>query len=119
MEDGPTRTDITVTNARTKDNELRILRKCRFGWEKITTFRGLRIHMGKKCDGGSHKQPCTAQAGQTSSIQGQVENHSAIGPDIVEAEQEERTDVNNPQVEHLEAPPSIPRVMSRQNGKRI
>ncbi|KAF4118314.1 hypothetical protein G5714_000365 [Onychostoma macrolepis] len=104
MKEGPTRTDHTVTDARISAKE-KIPRKCGCGWEKTTTLRGLHIHMGKKkCGGGSLMQPCTALvwAGQTNGIQGRVDNHSANGPNVAEAEQEKRKeeeerDVDEPQ----------------------
>ncbi|KAJ8356957.1 hypothetical protein SKAU_G00197510 [Synaphobranchus kaupii] len=43
-----------------------------------------------KCGGVNRKQPCIAQAGEASGIQGRVENHSAIRPNVAEARQEER-----------------------------
>ncbi len=89
MKEGPTRTDHTVTDARISVEE-KIPRKCGCGWEKTTTMRVLHIHMGKKCGGGSLMQTCTApvKAGQTNGIQGWVDNHSANGPNVAEAEQE-------------------------------
>ncbi|KAL2095427.1 hypothetical protein ACEWY4_010146 [Coilia grayii] len=42
------------------------MRRCRCGWEKVTTFRGLRIHQGRRrCEEGGLKQHCTATAGGT------------------------------------------------------
>lgn len=126
MEEGPTRTDQTVTNARTTTNEMRTLRKCGCGWEKTTTLMGLRIHMGKmKCGGGSRKQPCIAQerAGQTNGIQSRVENHSAIGPNVAVVGQEEREgkerDADDTQGENPVAPPSNPRVESSQGARSL
>ncbi len=92
MKEGPTRTDYTVTDARISAKE-KIPRKCGCGWEKTTTLRGTsHPHGKKKCGGGSLMQPCTAPvwAGQTNGIQGRVDNHSANGPNVAEAEQEER-----------------------------
>lgn len=113
-------------NTRTTTNEIRTLRKCRCGWEKTTTLKRPRIHMGKmKCGGGSHKQPCTAQerAGQTNGIQSRVENHSAIGPNVAEAGQEEREgkerDADDTQGENPVAPPSNPRVESSQGARSL
>ncbi len=111
MKEGPTRTDYTVTDARISAKE-KIPRKCGCGWEKTTTLRGLHIHMGKKkCGGGSLMQPCTAPvwAGQTNGIQGRVDNHSANGPNVAEAEQEERKeeeerDADEPQEVNSVAP---------------
>src|SRR4029434_4668277 len=98
MEEGPTRTDTPVTNARTTTNDVRTLRKCGCGWEKVTTLRGLHIHMGKmKCASRSQKQTCAAQAGQTSGIQGRVKNHSAIGPNVAEAGERQTRDADDPQ----------------------
>ena len=118
MEEGPTRTDTPVTNARTTTNDVRTLRKCGCGWEKVTTLRGLHIHMGKmKCAGRSQKQTCAAQAGQTSGIQGRVKNHSAIGPNVAEAGEKETRDVDDPQEVTPEPPPSNPRTESSQKAK--
>ncbi|KAG1932793.1 hypothetical protein F2P79_020826 [Pimephales promelas] len=91
MKDGPNRTDHTVTtamnidneNARTPVNEEKILRKCACGWEKVTTFRGLRIHQGKaKCGQKGQQQPCTASAGETRRTKSQGKNHRAEGPNV-------------------------------------
>lgn len=90
MKDGPNRTDHTVTTAMEMDNENtrmpdgeKILRKCACGWEKVTTFRGLRIHQGKtKCGQNGYQQPCTAEAGETRGTRRQVANHSANGPNV-------------------------------------
>ncbi|KAJ8376110.1 hypothetical protein SKAU_G00066900 [Synaphobranchus kaupii] len=50
-----------------------------------------------------------SQAGEASGIQGRVENHSAIGPNVVEARQEERREVEEIEVENpLEANPGAP-----------
>lgn len=98
MEEGPTRTDQTVLNRKLMTNEMKILRRCGCGWEKTTTLRGLRIHMGRaKCGGGSQKQPCTGlgRAGQTSGIQGQVENHSADGPSVAKEGERELEEVQS------------------------
>ncbi len=100
-----------VTDARISAKE-KIPRKCGCAWEKTTTLRGLHIHMGKKkCGGGSLLQPCTAPvwAGQTNGIQGRVDNHSANGPNVAEAEQEERKeeeerDADEPQEVNSVAP---------------
>ena len=120
MEEGPTRTDTPVTNARTTTNDVRTLRKCGCGWEKVTTLRGLHIHMGKmKCAGRSQKQTCAAQAGQTSGIQGRVKNHSAIGPNVAEAGEKETRDVDDPQEVTPEPPPSNPRTESSQKAKSL
>ncbi|CAJ1069580.1 hypothetical protein F2P79_025612 [Xyrichtys novacula] len=119
MEDGPTRTDKPEKIARTMTNDTKLLRKCGCGWEKVTTLRGLHIHMGKmKCEGRSQRQPCTAQAGQTSGIQGQVKNHSAIRPNVAEAEEYETRDVDDPQVTHV-APTSNPRAESSQKARSL
>ena len=90
MKDGPNRTDHTATTAMEMDNENtrmpvceKILQKCACGWEKVTTFRGLRIHQGKtKCVQKGYQQPCTVEAGETRGTRGQVANHSANGPNV-------------------------------------
>ena len=90
--------------------DVRILRKCGCGREKVTTLRGLHIHMGKiwRCGGRSQKQPCAAQAGQTSGIQAWLKKHSAIDPNVAEAGENETRDVDDPQEVTPEAPPSNP-----------
>ncbi len=111
MKERPTRTDHMVTDGRISVEE-KIPRKCGCGWGKTTTLRELHIHMGKKkCGGGSLMQTCTApvRAGQTNGIQGRVDNHSANGPNVAEAEQEERKeeeerDVDEPQEVNSIAP---------------
>ncbi|XP_063049927.1 NACHT, LRR and PYD domains-containing protein 3-like [Engraulis encrasicolus] len=89
MEDGSNRTDHTVTTATETDfentpgNEEKILRRCECGWEKVTTFRGVRIHQGRaKCGQKGQQQPCTATAGETRGTKSQDKNHSANGPNI-------------------------------------
>lgn len=58
----------------------------------MTTFRGLRIHQGrKKCEEGGQQQHCTATAGQTRGTQGQVANHSAEGSTVAVERQVEDT----------------------------
>ncbi|RXN34466.1 olfactory receptor 6N2-like protein [Labeo rohita] len=93
MKDGPNRTDHTVTtamnmdneNTRTPVNEEKILRKCVCGWEKVTTFRGLRIHQGKgKCGQKGQQQPCTVVAGETRKTKSQGKKHRAEGPNVAE-----------------------------------
>ncbi len=67
-------------------NDFKILRK------KVTTFRGLRIHQGKKkCQVGGQQQHCSATAGQTRGAQSQVANHSAEGSNVAEGRQVEDT----------------------------
>ena len=110
MEDGPNRTENTVTtmatetdneNIRAPVNEEKILRKCACGWEKETTYRGLRIHQGKaKCGQRGQQQPCTAAAGETRETRSQVENHSANGPNVAES-----TDVTEEESPSVEADP--------------
>src|SRR4029434_5028895 len=103
MEDGPKRTDHTVTTGMETDNEKKILRKCGCGWEKVTTFRGLRIHQGKaRCGGKGHKQPCAAASGQTRGTESRVENHSADGPNVAEGREGEEGE--GPLVEKLTSP---------------
>ncbi|KAK0156469.1 hypothetical protein N1851_000237 [Merluccius polli] len=88
--DGPIRTDHTATetdneNTGTPANEEKILRKCACGWEKVTTFRGLRIHQGKsKCGQKGQQRPCTATAGETRGTKSQGKNHRAEGPNVAE-----------------------------------
>ncbi|KAL6489820.1 hypothetical protein MHYP_G00001650 [Metynnis hypsauchen] len=91
MKDGPNRTDhmvmtameIDFENIRTPGNEEKILRKCACGWEKVTTFRGVRIHQGKvKCGQNGQQQPCTATAGETRGTKRQGKNHRANGPNV-------------------------------------
>lgn len=94
MEDGPNRTDYTVTTVMETDNEMyvrtpgkeeKILRKCGCGWEKVATFRGVRIHQGKrKCGHKGQQKLCTALAGETRGTESQDENHRADGPNVVE-----------------------------------
>lgn len=58
------------------------LQKCECGWEKVTTFQGLRIHQGKKkCGQKGQQQPSTASAGVTKS---QGINHRADGPSVAQ-----------------------------------
>lgn len=93
MEEGPNQTDFMVTTGMDKDNDFKIMRRCRCGWEKMTTFRGLRIHQGrKKCEGGGQQQLCTATAGQTRGAQSQVANHSAEVSMVAEGRQVEDTE---------------------------
>ncbi|XP_038130124.1 uncharacterized protein LOC119776004 [Cyprinodon tularosa] len=93
MKDGPNRMDYMVTTAMEKDNETprtagneeKVLRKCACGWEKVTTFRGVRIHQGKaKCGQNGQQQPCTATAGETRGTKSQGKNHRANGPNVAE-----------------------------------
>ena len=78
------------------------MRRCRCGWEKVTTFRGLRVHQGrKKCVERGHQQHCTATAGQTRGTQSPVANHSAEGSTVAEDRPVEETggplvDINAP-----------------------
>lgn len=107
MEDGPNKTDYTVTtameadnemNTRTPGNEEKILRKCECRWEKVTTFRGVRIHQGKrKCGQKGQQQPCTALAGETRRTESQVKNHRADGPNF--AKGKDVTEEEGPLVE--------------------
>lgn len=84
MEDGPILTDQTVTNGMNNDNE-KVLQKCKCGWQKVTSFKGLRIHQGKmKCGRTPDQHDRTASAGQTEETQSQVTNHSAAGPSNAE-----------------------------------
>ncbi|KAG1929052.1 hypothetical protein F2P79_023149 [Pimephales promelas] len=86
------RTDFLVTTGTDTGNDVKILRRCRCGWEKETTFRGLRIHQGKKkCQAGGQQQHCSATAGQTRGTQSQVANHSAEGSNVAEGRQVEDT----------------------------
>lgn len=120
MKDGPNRTDHTVTtatemdneNTRTPVNEEKILRKCACGWEKVTTFRGLRIHQGKsKCGQKGQQQPCTAPAGETRGTKSRVENHRADGPNAAEGtkgtEEEGPLAEAEPPREHQDPVPTI------------
>lgn len=113
MEDGPNRTDNTVTmgmekdyeKTRTPGKEEKILRKCACGWVKVTTFRGIRIHQGKaRCGQKGQQQPCTATADKTRGTKGQGENHSANGPNVADGvrvtEEEGPLVENEPQREH-------------------
>lgn len=89
MEEGPNQTDFLVMAGTDTGNDLR---RCRCGWEKVTTFRGLRIHQGKKkCQVGGQQQHCSATAGQTRGAQSQVANHSAEGSNVAEGRQVEDT----------------------------
>lgn len=109
MGDGPNRTDYTATtmatetdneNTRTPANEEKILRKCVCGWEKVTKYRGLRIHQGKvKCGQRGQQRPCTAAAGETRGTRSQVGNHSANGPNV--ADSIDGTEEESPSVEAL------------------
>ena len=113
MEDGPKRTDHTVTTGMETDNEKKILRKCGCGWEKVTTFRGLRIHQGKaRCGGKGHKQPCAAASGQTRGTESRVENHSADGPNVAEGREVEEEEgplvEDEPPCEHQAEKPTSP-----------
>lgn len=85
MEEGPTRTDLTVTNGMAMANE-KILRSCMCGCMKTTTLRGLRVHQGKKkCPRDDQRQPCTApKADETRRAQSQVEHHSAVEPTVAD-----------------------------------
>ncbi len=92
MEEGPNQTDFLVMTGTDIGNDFKILRRCRCGWEKVTTFRGLRIHQGKKkCQVGGQQQHCSATAGQTRGAQSQVANHSAEGSNVAEGRQVEDT----------------------------
>ncbi|KAF4105120.1 hypothetical protein G5714_014451 [Onychostoma macrolepis] len=85
-------------NTRTPGNEEKILWKCGCGWEKVTTFRGLRIHQGKrKCGQKGQQQPCTAVAGETRGTESQFENHRVDGPNV--AEGKDGTEEEGPLVE--------------------
>ena len=82
-------TDQTVTNGTNNDNE-KVLRKCKCGWKKVTSFKGLRIHQGRmKCGRTPDQHDRTAPAGQTEETQSQVTNHSAAGPSNAERETSE------------------------------
>ncbi|KAJ8394721.1 hypothetical protein AAFF_G00043210 [Aldrovandia affinis] len=112
------------------DNETKTLRRCMCGWEKVTTFRGLRIHQGRaRCGGKGQQQPCTAVSSQTRGTQSQVENHSADGPIVAEggqtAEEQGPMVESNPLGAHqgdaLISPPSTEpnqRVERREPGRR-
>lgn len=92
MEEGPNQTDFMVMTGMNIGKDLKFLRRCRCGWEKVTTVRGLRIHQGKKkCQVGGQQQHCSATAGQTSGAQSQVANHSAEGSSVAEGRQVEDT----------------------------
>lgn len=92
MEEGQIWTDLMVTTGMEPDKDSRITRKCRCGWEKVKTYRGLRIHQGKKgCTERGQQQQCTATAGQTRRTQSQVTNHKAEGSNAAEGRQEEDT----------------------------
>ncbi|XP_078617582.1 uncharacterized protein LOC144885536 [Branchiostoma floridae x Branchiostoma japonicum] len=77
------RTDRTVTTKAkcsrqtTTDKRDVVLRICRCGWSKATTYRGLRIHQGHKgCLGKKqHSRSALQTAGQTTEDVGQVHNH--------------------------------------------
>lgn len=85
-------------NTTTPENEEKIPQKCGCRWEKVTKFRGLRIHQGKqKCGQKGQQQPCTALAGETSGTESQVENHRADGPNV--AEGKDVTEEEGPLVE--------------------
>lgn len=79
MGEGPNQTDFLVMTGTDTGNDFKILRTCRWGWEKVTTFRGLRIH----------QQHCSATAGQTRGAQSQVANYSAEGSNVAEGRQVE------------------------------
>lgn len=80
MKDGPNQMDHMETTGMDKDNE-KNLRTCGYGWEKVTTVRGLRIHQEKiKCGGNIPQQPCTATADKTRGTKSQGKVHSAKGP---------------------------------------
>ena len=58
----------------------------------MTTFRGLRIHQGRKrCGEVGKQQECTATAGETLGTQSQVANHRAEESNAAEGRQEEDT----------------------------
>ncbi len=92
VEEGPNQTDLLVMTETDIGNDFKTLRRCRCGWEKVTTFRGLRIHQGKKkCQVRGQQQHCSATAGQTRGAQSQVANHSAEGSNVGEGRQVEDT----------------------------
>ncbi|KAI8500672.1 hypothetical protein Bbelb_214900 [Branchiostoma belcheri] len=75
--DGPIGPDQQVTNKeRTKDQRERaVMRTCSCGWQRVTTYRGLRIHQGRmKCQDRMQRTR-TAIAGQTNEDRGRVVNH--------------------------------------------
>lgn len=83
MEGRPTRTDNMVTHQTERTNDQRILRRCSYGWSKLTTYHGLRIYQGEtKCIGNCQPQTHTALAGQTKRYHSQVEHHSASDPNL-------------------------------------
>ncbi|KAK7910435.1 hypothetical protein WMY93_015119 [Mugilogobius chulae] len=94
MEDGPNKTDNTVTTGTNNTKKDRILRECSCGWSKVTSYQGLRIHQGKaKCSSNiTQMQACTATAGQTKRIGGQDEHHSATEPTTASREVEHEQD---------------------------
>lgn len=59
--------------------------RCECGWEKVTSYRGLRIHQGKmKCGRQTDQQPRSVQAGQTTGTQSREHNQRAAGPNGAE-----------------------------------
>lgn len=78
-----------------------------------------------KCGGRSQTQHCTAlgRSGQTSGIQGQVENHSADGPTVAEEgewelEEGNVADASNPEVNPSQQAKSLKRPGRRNMIKR-
>ena len=85
VEEGPNQTDFLVTSGTDTGNDSKIMRRCRCKWERETTFRGLRIHQGrKKCKVGDQQQHCTETTGETRGTQSQVANHSAEGSNVAD-----------------------------------
>ncbi|KAJ8350642.1 hypothetical protein SKAU_G00257720 [Synaphobranchus kaupii] len=103
------------------DKDSRIMRKCRCGWEKVTTFRGLRIHQGKKrCTARGQQKQCTATAGQTLGTKSQVSNHRAEGSNAADGRQEAEGPVveSSPLESGTENTPGTPTINNQQASQR-
>ncbi|KAI8485265.1 hypothetical protein Bbelb_370120 [Branchiostoma belcheri] len=118
--DGSIGPDQQVTNKeRTKDQRERaVMRTCSCGWQRVTTYRGLRIHQGRmKCQDRMQRTR-TAIAGQTNEDRGRVANHrpqdftsgaSAPGTGASPGEPRPDTGVQHPtETPNLEPVESIP-----------
>ncbi|KAJ8342789.1 hypothetical protein SKAU_G00327170 [Synaphobranchus kaupii] len=87
----------------------------------MTTFRGLRIHQGKKkCTARGQQKQCTATAGQTLGTKSQVSNHRAEGSNAADGRQEAEGPVveSSPLESGTENTPGTPTINNQQASQR-